>query len=905
MNGIVPAFELSPADGSNIIGCVRNDGKFQEYIMKNRNVISIVLLCIIAMAVLAAPVAGGLTITDGAKITSPTGTTSPVITITAPDIPPVGIISINISNLNEYVDGGAFTTNNFMIEGDAAPNWTPVLDGNYLNLTLNDGATGIDSESITVTFTGAAGIPWIANSGGEKTVSLTASRSDETGDVPFSLVIDTGGLIIADGAPITLPYGITSAVITIAESDFPMDGIITIDASPLTPYIYYSPLTSNNVVITSDAAPATWTSSVDSLGMITLISTNNDTVVGQTITVTFTGANGNHWSLPPPGGELSIPLTVTRTDTGQTAILNITMTPMAPDSGGLIVTNESTITTPDGSASPIITIDGSDIPMGGTIIIEVPWLFTVVNSGTFTDENVIVTSDATTWTSNVSSVSGVDYSDFITLTSIGGPTAVGKNVTVTFSGAVNHWIADSGGEQPFPLTVARTDTSQTAIINFVINTTPPPPPPPILGPNFIGSPTSGIVPLSVAFTDLSTGSPTNWSWDFGDGSAASTEQNSTHLYSYAGSYTVTLYIENSTTNGLVSKTKYINVLNGEIGEANSSILGLTTSCGDPQTITVDTSILKYFVFSPDNLEIQLPSGDGFKTIIFYGSFSKVDNLITGNPTGVRLVSLNLAPTTGFSDTVGKMSSFTYIIDLPSYPCNAQLSTTIHEGAVTKYDNLLRRIADGNNAGVGGTAFTAIITKTNFPAGATAKINMSVDASWVTTLHGDPGILFIWRIADDETYGQILPTECSAPDPVTNLVYCEADSPLGLSTFGISSISQNNNPFQIIAFVATNVVNQAANAQSSPGSGSGSSTGTSVSTNAEPGSPSSEMQAGGLVVPTPVPPNKPAPLNQPAMTTNIGMAAWLLAMVQNNPIILVGVAGVIVVVGYFGWWKQRL
>jgi hypothetical protein len=66
-----------------------------------------------------------------------------------------------------------------------------------------------------------------------------------------------------------------------------------------------------------------------------------------------------------------------------------------------------------------------------------------------------------------------------------------------------------------------------------------------------------------------------------------------------------------------------------------------------------------------------------------------------------------------------------------------------------------------------------------------------------------------------------------------------------------------------------------------------------------------MQAGGIVVPTPVPPNKPAPLTQPAMSTNVGMLGWLLAIVQNNPIILVGVAGVIVVVGYFGWWKQRL
>jgi hypothetical protein len=66
-----------------------------------------------------------------------------------------------------------------------------------------------------------------------------------------------------------------------------------------------------------------------------------------------------------------------------------------------------------------------------------------------------------------------------------------------------------------------------------------------------------------------------------------------------------------------------------------------------------------------------------------------------------------------------------------------------------------------------------------------------------------------------------------------------------------------------------------------------------------------MQGGGIVVPTPVVTAKPPGLTQPAMTTNVGMVGWLLAMVQNNPIILVGVAGAIVAVGYFGWWKRRL
>jgi PKD repeat protein len=62
--------------------------------------------------------------------------------------------------------------------------------------------------------------------------------------------------------------------------------------------------------------------------------------------------------------------------------------------------------------------------------------------------------------------------------------------------------------------------------------------------SFNASPTSGPAPLSVAFTDTSTGSPTSWSWNFGDGQA-STDQSPTHVYSAAGTYTVSLTASNA------------------------------------------------------------------------------------------------------------------------------------------------------------------------------------------------------------------------------------------------------------------------------------------------------------------------------------------------------------------------
>jgi len=75
---------------------------------------------------------------------------------------------------------------------------------------------------------------------------------------------------------------------------------------------------------------------------------------------------------------------------------------------------------------------------------------------------------------------------------------------------------------------------------------------------FVGSPTSGAAPLTVAFTDQSTNSPTSWSWTFGDG-GTSTAQSPSHAYSTAGTYTVSLTAANSCGSDGETKTGYITV----------------------------------------------------------------------------------------------------------------------------------------------------------------------------------------------------------------------------------------------------------------------------------------------------------------------------------------------------------
>jgi len=81
-----------------------------------------------------------------------------------------------------------------------------------------------------------------------------------------------------------------------------------------------------------------------------------------------------------------------------------------------------------------------------------------------------------------------------------------------------------------------------------------PPVPPVA--DFVGDPTSGCAPLAVQFTDQSSGNPTSWSWDFGDGGSSS-EQNPSHTYQSVGYYTVSLTVSNTAGSDTNTKTDYI------------------------------------------------------------------------------------------------------------------------------------------------------------------------------------------------------------------------------------------------------------------------------------------------------------------------------------------------------------
>lgn len=75
--------------------------------------------------------------------------------------------------------------------------------------------------------------------------------------------------------------------------------------------------------------------------------------------------------------------------------------------------------------------------------------------------------------------------------------------------------------------------------------------------DFRFAPTTPLVGQSVSFTDTSTGGPTSWSWNFGNGATSAT-RNPVYAYPAPGTYSVSLTATNA--GGSSTRTKSVTVL---------------------------------------------------------------------------------------------------------------------------------------------------------------------------------------------------------------------------------------------------------------------------------------------------------------------------------------------------------
>jgi PKD repeat protein len=128
----------------------------------------------------------------------------------------------------------------------------------------------------------------------------------------------------------------------------------------------------------------------------------------------------------------------------------------------------------------------------------------------------------------------------------------------------------------------------------------------VLEAEFSADPLSGVYPLTVKFTDLSTQNPTEWYWDFGDGDT-STSQHPEHVYNNAGLFTVKLTARNESESNMETKVDYIQV--GTFGVSENEIIKDLKVYPNPVS---STTFLKYYLERNSGVDIEIINVQGKK-----------------------------------------------------------------------------------------------------------------------------------------------------------------------------------------------------------------------------------------------------------------------------------------------------
>jgi PKD repeat protein len=177
-----------------------------------------------------------------------------------------------------------------------------------------------------------------------------------------------------------------------------------------------------------------------------------------------------------------------------------------------------------------------------------------LTSGTPTAPTASFSAAPTTGTAPLA----VSFSDLST----GGPTSwawdFDNNGTVDSTAQNPSFTYANAGTYSVKLTVSNANGSNTLLkTNYITANTPSGGSPTA---DFSATPTTGTAPLPVSFSDLSTGGPTSWAWDFdNNGTVDSTAQNPSFTYANAGTYSVKLTVSNANGSNTKTKTGYITV----------------------------------------------------------------------------------------------------------------------------------------------------------------------------------------------------------------------------------------------------------------------------------------------------------------------------------------------------------
>ena len=337
--------------------------------------------------------------------------------------------------------------------------------------------------------------------------------------------------------------------------------------------------------------------------------------------------------------------------------------------------------------------------------------------------------------------------------SLNNPTSLawefGDNTTGQGANVAKVW--DEAGT--FTVTLTARNQAGSDSTAKTVTVVPLPPDPPLAS---FTVPT-GVIPVNqpLRFTDTSTGDPTEWLWNFGDGGPSSTAPNPVRPFAVPGTYTVTLTATNA--GGSSTTTQVVTVVNPPVASFTSAANELVVSFTDSSTN------------APTEWEWDFGDGtasvaqDPTKTYALPGTYTV--SLIATNEGGtstefIRMITVNRAPTAAFAVSTGALTAqFTNTsTDLPIAG-----STVLWDFG----DGTTSPVRSPNHLYAAPGTYTVMLTVTNGAGTDTVTRN-------VTVANAPPTAAFVCS----QNVGQ-------------DTVFCDAAGSTGASTFAWSAPAATN------------------------------------------------------------------------------------------------------------------
>jgi hypothetical protein len=246
----------------------------------------------------------------------------------------------------------------------------------------------------------------------------------------------------------------------------------------------------------------------------------------------------------------------------------------------------------------------------------------------------------------------------------------------------------------------------------------------------------------------------------------------------------------------------------------------------------------------DRVEIYQHGSPGV-LITFWGDrFEERGGRIKGTVRTAEFITDPLEAKLNLGDVSGSVRAV-----LPALTQRAEINNTINGQVTPDLKDQFRALYEQNNFQIESIAYTFDVRRANLAATGPANVTLSLPATWVNQ-HGGKESVRISRISDTTGTAELMLTVYSGTDAKGNMIFY-GDSPNGSSVFGMitakaAAIREQEHPDVTIQ-----------------------------------------------------------PLQKPAIDTDIGMFAWLLGMMRDNPVIIILVIAVLGVAVYVGWYRPHL